>query len=114
MEASIEKREMDGIMRRIGGIEAGGTKFVCGVGNERGEIEGASCGGARRAAWTAASITRAGRASGWARLSVGGAYTASFIPRAAERCYAEANQSRNATSGYPPFSLRTLFLLLAI
>jgi|HigsolmetaGSP12D_1036236.scaffolds.fasta_scaffold00504_11 fructokinase len=26
-------------MRRIGGIEAGGTKFVCGVGNERGEIE---------------------------------------------------------------------------
>ncbi|WP_084159602.1 ROK family protein [Paenibacillus ehimensis] len=25
-------------MLRIGGIEAGGTKFVCGVGNERGEV----------------------------------------------------------------------------
>lgn len=24
---------------RIGAIEAGGTKFICGVGNEQGEIE---------------------------------------------------------------------------
>lgn len=24
---------------RIGAIEAGGTKFVCGIGNEKGEVE---------------------------------------------------------------------------